>query len=246
MNEAPPPPCGNDWALFLDLDGTLLELAATPGAVQVSDRLLRVLLALRQRLDDAVALVTGRSITEIDRLLGLSDLAVAGIHGGERRDAAGRVHRLSADSGIDEARRALAAFAMRHPGLLLEDKGSALALHFRLAPGMEPAARAAVAQALAASGPRYEVQAGKRVLEIKPLGASKGRAIEQFMAEPPFAGRVPAFVGDDLTDEPGFDVVNRMNGCSVRVGAADGSRARWTLPDVARVLDWLESPCDPR
>ena len=241
-----PPPCREDWAVFLDLDGTLLEIAETPGAVLVSDRLLHVLPALRERLDGAVALVSGRSIAEIDRLLGVSGLAVAGIHGGERRDVAGRVHRVPADAGIDEARRALAAFAKRHAGLLLEDKGSALALHFRLAPGMEPAARAAVAHALAASGPGFEVQAGKCVLEIKPLGASKGRAIEQFMAEPPFAGRVPAFVGDDLTDEPGFDVVNRMNGCSVRVGATDGSSARWMLPDVARVLDWLESCCDPR
>jgi trehalose 6-phosphate phosphatase len=237
---------GTDWALFLDLDGTLLEIAATPGAVRVTERLLRVLRALHERLEGAVALVSGRSIAEIDRLVGVPEFVVAGIHGGEWRDAAGRVHRAPAGAGIDEARRALAAFAMRHPGLLLEDKGSALALHFRLAPGMEPAARAAVAHALAAAGSGFEVQAGKCVLEIKPIGASKGRAIEQLMAQPPFAGRVPAFVGDDLTDEPGFDVVNRMNGCSVRVGVAAGSHARWMLPDVAGVLDWLESLCDPR
>jgi trehalose 6-phosphate phosphatase len=241
---AAPPRCRDDWALFLDLDGTLVEIAATPDAVLVSSRLLRVLRALHERLDRAVALVSGRSIAEVDRLLGLPGLAVAGIHGSERRDATGRVHRASASPVIDDARRTLAAFAMRHSGLLLEDKGNALALHFRRAPGMEPAARAAVAQALAASGPGFEVQAGKSVLEIKPTGASKGRAIEQFMAEPPFAGRVPAFVGDDLTDEAGFDVVNRMDGCSVRVGDGGGSCARWSLPDVAHVLDWLESCSD--
>jgi trehalose 6-phosphate phosphatase len=240
------PPLGNsDTALFLDLDGTLLEIAATPAEVRVPQRLLPVLASLSERLDRAVALVSGRSIAEIDRLIALPGLAVAGIHGAERRDASGRVHRLPADPRIDDARRALAAFSMRHAGLLLEDKGTALALHFRQAPGMEPAARAAVADALAVSGGGFEVQAGKRVLEIKPAGASKGRAIELYMAEPPFAGRRPVFVGDDLTDEPGFDVVNRMNGYSVRVGAAAGSCARWHLPDVARVLDWLESSCDP-
>src|SRR5262245_48723332 len=130
-----PPHCREDWALFLDLDGTLLEIAETPGAVLVSDRLLRVLSALREKLDGAVALVSVRSIAAIDRLLDVPGLAIAGIHGGERRDAAGRLHRRLGDTGIDEARRALAAFAMRHAGLLLEDKGSALALHFRLAPG---------------------------------------------------------------------------------------------------------------
>ena len=244
MKSTVPPLCGRDSAVFLDLDGTLLEIAATPGEVLVSQRLLRVLASLNERLERAVALVSGRSIAEIDRLIRLPGLAVAGIHGGERRDASGRVHRLPADPRIDDARRALAAFAMRHAGLLLEDKGTALALHYRQAPGMEPAARAAVADALAASGAGFEVQAGKRVLEIKPAGASKGRAIELYMAEPPFAGRVPAFVGDDLTDEPGFEVVNRMNGYSVRVGAADWSCARWSLPDVPRVLDWLESCCD--
>src|SRR4030095_13799928 len=176
MNVAPPPPCRDDWALFLDLDGTLLEIADTPDAVRVSSRLLRVLRALRERLDHAVALVSGRSIAEVDRLLGLSGLAVAGIHGSERRDPAGRVHRAPWSPGIDDARRALAAFATRHSGLLLEDKGNALALHFRLAPDMEPAARAAVADALATSGPGFEIQVGKRVLEIKPTGASKGRA----------------------------------------------------------------------
>jgi trehalose 6-phosphate phosphatase len=245
VNATIPPPCGSKSALFLDLDGTLLEIAATPGEVLVSERLLHVLASLREGLDRAVALVSGRSIAEIDRLIGLPGLAVAGIHGGERRDASGRLHRLPADPRIDDARRALAAFAMRHPGLLLEDKGTALALHFRQAPGMEPAARAVVADALAASGAAFEVQAGKRVLEIKPAGASKGRAIELYMAEPPFAGRVPVFIGDDLTDEPGFEVVNRMNGYSVRVGAADWSRAQWSLPDVPRVLDWLESGCGP-
>jgi len=242
MKESPPPRCRPDWALFLDLDGTLLEIAETPAEVRISARLQAALPRLRDELDGALAIVSGRSLAVIDQLLAPLRLPVAGVHGAERRDAAGTVHTATATSGLARARRSLATFVARHPRLLLEDKDTALALHFRRAPELERAARAAVAEALAASSTSsFELQEGKRVLEIKPRNASKGDAIARFMREPPFAGRVPAFVGDDRSDEAGFAVVNGLSGCSIKVGLGGSSLARWRLPDVDRVLDWLEA-----
>jgi len=196
---------------------------------------------LRDELDGALAIVSGRSLAVIDQLLAPLRLPVAGVHGAERRDAAGTVHTATATPGLARARRSLATFVARHPRLLLEDKDTALALHFRRAPELERAARAAVAEALASSSASFELQEGKRVLEIKPRNASKGDAIARFMREPPFAGRVPAFIGDDRSDEAGFAVVNGLGGCSIKVGLGGSSHARWRLPDVDRVLDWLEA-----
>jgi trehalose 6-phosphate phosphatase len=240
-----PPPCRSEWALFLDLDGTLLEIAATPAAVHASARLRRTLSALAARLGGALAIVSGRTIDVVDALLEPLRLPVAGIHGVTRRDGHGRIHGVAApDARVARARASLAAFAAERPGLALEDKGTALALHYRLAPELECDALAVVAGALAQLGPQFEIQHGKMVLELKPRSADKGRAIEQYMREPPFEGRTPAFVGDDLTDEPGFAVVNGMGGCSVKVGGAD-TCARWRLADVGQVLDWLESCAGP-
>ena len=132
----------------------------------------------------------------------------------------------------------LAAFAAAHPGLLLEDKGRSLALHYRLAPQLEGEARALVGEVLAGLGEGFELQRGKMVLELRPGGRDKGSAIAEFMAEAPFRGRVPAFVGDDLTDEFGFGVVNGMGGVSVKVGEG-ASQARWRIADAAAVRAWL-------
>ena len=236
-----PPLCRHDWALFLDLDGTLLEIAATPASVHASARLRSLLSLVSTRLGGALALVSGRTIETVDALLHPLRLPVAGIHGVMRRDGSGRMHGLDATEPlVERARAALAAFAHDRPGVVLEDKGIALALHYRLAPEQETDARAAVARALATLGPAFEIQHGKMVLELKPHAADKGHAIRQYMSEAPFAGRVPAFVGDDLTDELGFAVVNAMGGCSVKVGGAP-TCAHWRLADVGQVLDWLES-----
>lgn len=245
MLQMRPPPCRPEWALFLDLDGTLLEIAATPAAVRASARLRRTLAALVVRLDGALAIVSGRTIDIVDALLEPMRLPVAGIHGVMRRDGNGRMHGIATeDARFARARAALADFVATRPGLVLEDKAMALALHYRLAPEHESAAQAAVGGALEQLGPQFEIQHGKMVLELKPRGADKGRAIEQYMREPPFQGRMPAFVGDDLTDERGFAVVNAMGGCSVKVGGAE-TCARWRLADVGQVLDWLESCAGP-
>jgi trehalose 6-phosphate phosphatase len=239
VSEAALPEWRDDWALFLDVDGTILEIAPTPEAVEVPALAVPAIAAASERLAGAVALVSGRRIADLDRLFAPLRLPAAGSHGAERRTAQGLVFERHDAAKLAPARELLARFAEAHAGVLLEDKRDALALHYRLAPTLEPAARRIVAEAVAAVGPAFGVQEGKMVFEIKARAASKGRAIEDFMAEPPFCGRLPVFVGDDLTDEDGFDVVNRLGGHSIAVGVARATRARWRLRDAAHVLRWL-------
>lgn len=233
------PPLAADWAFFLDVDGTLLEHADTPDAVRVDGAMRRLLSDLQAGAGGALALISGRSVADVDGLFAPLRLAVAGQHGAERRDGAGRMHSHAFDQApVRRAAARLAAFAAAHPGLLLEDKGRSLALHYRLAPQLEGEARALVNEVLAELGEGFELQRGKMVLELRPGGRDKGSAIAEFMAEAPFRGRVPVFVGDDLTDEFGFGVVNGMGGVSVKVGEGP-SQARWRIADAAAVRAWL-------
>ena len=235
--EALPP--GGDWALFLDIDGTLLELAARPDAVRVAKPVLALLESLRRATGGALALISGRAIADIDALFAPLRLPAAGQHGAERRDAAGRLHQhLGAAEPVRRAAARLGAFAARHAGLVFEDKGHNLALHYRQAPSAARAAQAALREAALELGGDYEVLEGKMVVEIKPAGRDKGRAIAEFMAEPPFAGRTPVFIGDDVTDEFGFGVVQRLGGHAVKVGAGP-SAARHRIADAAAVREWL-------
>jgi trehalose 6-phosphate phosphatase len=239
MTTADLPPFAPDWAVFLDVDGTLLEHAERPDAVRAEPAVLRLLEALRRGARGALALVSGRSIRDLDRLFAPLVLPLAGQHGIERRDAAGQLHRHAFPA--DLLRRAAARigeFAARHEGLLFEDKGYNLALHFRLAPQLAGAAQSAVRAAAAQLGGGFEVQEGRMVVELKPSGRDKGMAIEEFMREPPFAGRTPVFVGDDLTDEYGLGVVKRLGGHAVKVGPG-GSAAPYRLADAAAVRAWL-------
>lgn len=232
-------PPGGDWALFLDIDGTLLEHAARPDAVHVAASVLQLLDALRRATDGALALISGRSIGDIDALFAPLRLPVAGQHGAERRDAAGRLHQhLGAAGPVRRAAARLGAFAARHAGLVFEDKGHNLALHYRQAPAAAHAAQAALREAALELGGDYEVLEGKMVVELKPAGRDKGRAIAEFMAELPFAGRTPVFIGDDITDEFGFGVVNRLGGHSVKVGPGP-SAARHRVADAAAVREQL-------
>jgi len=246
MSEALPLPVWrDDWALFLDVDGTIVEIAATPAAVQVPACTIAALANARDRLGGAVALVSGRGLADLDRLFAPLRLPAAGAHGAERRTADGLVHTTPDASSLAAAEQLLARWATAHEGALLERKHGSLALHYRNVPWLEPAARIVVAAAVAAVGPAFHVQPGKKVLEIKAAAIGKGRAIAEFMAEPPFAGRRPVFVGDDLTDEDGFDTVNRLGGLSIAVGAARSTHARWRLDDEAQVSSWLESQAAP-
>jgi len=233
------PPYSADWCFFLDVDGTLLEIAERPELAHVEDATRELLAGVRDAAGGALALISGRSVENIDRLFAPLVLPVAGQHGAERRDAAGTVHRHAfPEAPLRSVAERLSAFADAHAGMLLEDKGHALALHFRLAPQCAEAARAQVESAARELGADFKVQPGKMVYELKPAGRDKGIAVEEYMAEPPFSGRVPVFVGDDLTDEFGFGVVNRLGGHSVKVGDGE-TAARWRLADTRAVAGWL-------
>lgn len=237
--QAPPPPFDPSWAFFLDLDGTLFEIRTTPQAVRRRPAELELVSRLAESSGGAVALISGRSLAKIDRLFSPLKVAAAGQHGAEWRDAQGNLHEIQLPKkSLKEAAETIGAFAARHEGLVFENKGLSMALHYRLAPHLAEAAQAVVREAAAALGGALEMQQGKMVAELKPAGHDKGRAIEEFMREPPFAGRVPLFIGDDLTDEHGFAVVNRMGGHSVKVGEGE-SAARWRLASPAAVREWL-------
>ena len=240
MSAASIPEWRDDWALFLDVDGTLLEIATIPAAVRVPERAIDVLRALKTRLGGAMALVSGRRIADLDALFAPLTLPIAGVHGAERRDAAGNRTTPERGARLAPARRVLAAWQVAHAGTLLEDKGAALALHYRAAPEWESAARRVVIEALAAVGPDFHLQEGKKVLELKAYSTGKGVAIETFMNEPPFKGRIPVFLGDDMTDEDGFETVNRLGGHSIAVGVDRPTRARFRFRDEREVLNWLE------
>jgi trehalose 6-phosphate phosphatase len=227
-------------AYFFDIDGTLVDIAGTPDSVHLDRELCHLIERLHRSAGGAVALISGRTIADIDRLFPGEHLPAAGQHGIERRDAAGRVSRHSFPSSqLPWARRRLAEAVAAHPGLLLEDKGLSLALHYRLAPQLAGYSHRLVRSVQARLGSAYCVQAGKRIIEVKPAGKDKGVAVREFMQEEPFAGRMPVFVGDDATDEYGFAMVNRLHGQSVKVGAGQ-TVARWRLPDVRAVRQWLE------
>ena len=226
-------------AIFLDVDGTLLEFAEQPMDVVVPAPLRALLADLHRAGGGALALVSGREIATIDRLFRMPELAVAGLHGLERRDGSGCLRRRpAAGPAFAALERRLADFARTHPGVTLEHKRVALAVHYRAAPG-QAAAVAALAEALEADLPaEFRVQRGHQVVEVRPAGADKGVAIGEFLAETPFAGRRPVFVGDDLTDEHGFEVINTAGGLSVKVGGGP-SAARYRLAGPAAVHRWL-------
>lgn len=237
MNGRPPQPSPH-WAYFLDVDGTLVELAETPEQVVVDRSMLRLVSVLVELTDGAVAVVSGRALSDLDRRLALPALPMAGQHGLERRDSRGRLHRHGGPAvGGDIVSGRLLPLISKYPGLRLENKGASVALHYRQAPQLGSYLHRIARQTARELG-GLQLQSGKRVVEIKPGGYDKGGAIEEFLAEPPFAGRRPVFIGDDLTDEHGFAVVNSRGGISIKVGPGR-SAATYRLPNVAAVLDWL-------
>ncbi|TSA17708.1 MAG: trehalose-phosphatase [Betaproteobacteria bacterium] len=234
-----PPAPRLDWAYFLDVDGTLIDIADTPDAVHVDAALLGLIAHLHRASGGAVALVSGRALSDLAPRLGALRLPLAGLHGLERRDAAGQLRRYAAPPAAKQAiKDALAPVLARHPGLLLEDKGLTLALHYRLAPRLAAYAHRLMAQLARAANAGLEVQRGKRIAEIKPAGIDKGTAVSEYLTESPFMGRRPVFIGDDLNDEHGFAEVNKQDGISIKVGKG-GTCARFRLPDVAAVRRWL-------
>lgn len=235
MSIAPPPIDPATQALFLDIDGSLLDLAPTPDAVIVPPCVPALLDSLAHRASGALALISGRSLADIDRLLPANRDA-AGTHGAELRLPG--MAAPSREDWSDDVTAAVEAGARALPGVLIERKSRSVALHFGAAPEHEAAARAlAETVALAAPSP-LRLVLGKAVVELVPSGVGKGPAIERFMRAAPYAGRVPVFVGDDLTDEDGFQAVNRMNGISIHVGSKP-TAARFRVSTPAAVRRWL-------
>ena len=227
-----------DWALFLDFDGTMTELAPSPDAVSVDPALRPILAALEQSLGGALAVVSGRPLAELDALLGL-ELPGAGVHGLELRERrGGLVHPPQDMAAIRVIEHALAPMVEADPRLILEPKPGAIAFHYRRAPEREAECRAAMARAL--DGLKGVVLIdGKMVLEVKPDHVNKGVAISRLLAVEPFSGRIPVFAGDDRTDEDGFEVVNAMKGVTIKIGPGD-TRASHRIPSVDVLLAWLK------
>jgi trehalose 6-phosphate phosphatase len=233
------PPPSLEWCLFLDVDGTLIELSDTPLDTFADSKLKTILANVAERLGGAVALVSGRSVAYLDALFAPLQLPTAGLHGVERRKASGEMVGASfVDSQLDRARVALAALVQANPGTLLEDKGRTIAVHFRLAPECESTITDTVRSVAAQLGTNYHIQAGNMMLEIKPRGFSKAAAIKAFLQEPPFSGRKPVFVGDDLTDQEGFKTVEDHGGISIAVG--ERVHGQFRVAGTAIVRRWLE------
>lgn len=226
-------------ALFVDFDGTLVDLAETPDAIRVPRRLGRLLARLAERLDGRIGIITGRSIENLESHLDATGIAISGSHGLEMRHADGTRLPVPAPPGLPEAREEIRRFAARGEGLIVEEKPAGIALHYRRAPEREDEVDAFMAGLAARTG--LSVQSGKMVAELRPAGADKGDALRAMMAEPNFAGARPLFVGDDLTDEHAFAAAAELGGAGILVGPPRATAARWRLDDVGAVAAWLES-----
>lgn len=224
-------------ALFLDFDGTLVEIAPAPDAVQVPPSLVALLRAGAEGLQGALALVSGRRLDDLDARLAPLVLPTAAEHGALRRLAHGRLIE-SRPPALAAATHMAEALVQAHPGLRLERKTCSVALHYRQRPDLEALCLAAMTQACEHSADT-ELQRGKCVVELRPLGVNKGQAIACFMKEPPFAGRQPWFAGDDLTDESGFAWVQHVGGTAIKLGPG-ASQARHRLAGPAELRAWLE------
>ena len=231
----------NRTAIFLDVDGTLLEIVNDPASVVAEPHLVELLVSIESRLNGALALVSGRTLDEIDRIFSPARFTAAGAHGTEMRLPSGDVESAIAKPLPRSATTALESFTTANPGLLVEIKDSGAALHYRQAPDYEAVARQLVESLLVELGDEYRLIGGKMVFEIAPRCRDKGVAIRNFMADPVFAGREPVFLGDDVTDEDGFAVINDLGGISVRVGDARDTAALYSMPDTVSVLGWLRS-----
>ena len=222
-------------AIFTDFDGTLVEIAETPDAVEVPESLADQLQRAAQELDSAFAVLTGREIADIDRYLAPLHLPVAGAHGTQRRRADGVVETVdpAAIIGAEEIAHAVSPLVMAHPGLLMETKEGAVAVHFRQAPELEAAVRIAMEEAVH-SVTDFTLVPGKLVLEARPRASSKGQALRAFMREEPFLGRTPIFIGDDTTDEDAFVAAQDLGGVGIKLGEGD-TAARMRIANVASV-----------
>jgi trehalose 6-phosphate phosphatase len=226
------------YCFFLDFDGTLVEIEDRPDDVRIDAPTLQLIERLRDKVGRALALVSGRDIHVIDRLLYPLVLPVAGVHGLQRRDASGRLHSPSIDQSVVEAIAAqVEAEFQAEPGVVIERKTGAVGIHFRLRPDFEKKCYA-LARKIIRGQPDLHMIKGKMVCEIRLHGNDKGAVIASFLEERPFKGRRPIFAGDDATDEPGFVAVNARDGFSIKIG--DGpTAAKYRAANIVELSRWL-------
>jgi trehalose 6-phosphate phosphatase len=236
---APPVPAPSATALFLDVDGTLLDFADAPDRVRVDASLLASLEGVSRRLGGAVALLSGRPLAELDALFDWHGRPAAGLHGSELRGPDGRTALAGDAAAFTGVRRRAAARVAQAHGVILEDKQRALALHYRRAPAALDAAERIATELLAHAGGGYVLQRGDHVVELKPAGVDKGGALAALLREAPFAGRTPWVLGDDLTDEDAFVEANRRGGIGIIVGARRPTAATRALRDPPATRTWL-------
>lgn len=234
--EARPPMLKPDNALFLDFDGTLAAFAQHPDGVTIDAGLPELLLCVRERLGGALAIVTGRTLESLDRLVGAPRFAGAGLHGLEWRLAEGVSHFSGDPVGARPIVAALRDRFRAESRVYIEDKGASVALHYRRAPKQAEACMKALREL--ARGPGFEILPGRFMVEARPRGVHKGSAVKELQRHAPFAGRRPVFVGDDRTDEDGFRAVLVLGGYGVKVGP-EPSEARYRLASVGAVASWL-------
>ncbi len=226
-------------AVFLDLDGTLAAIEPRPEDVKPEPWRTSLLQRLQLRLDGRLAVISGRPLEEVDAILEGAVSAVAAVHGLVRRRADGVVIKAPPHPALAAARQELQAMAERRPGLKLEDKGLSLALHYRQAPEL---GGEVVSEGLSLSSRHgLKLQLGAMVAELCTPGFHKGSAVRAFMAEPPFRGGYPLFVGDDLTDEDGFKAAQELGGLGVLAGPRRPTSAQRQLAGVEQVRDWLQA-----
>ena len=235
----PPPALSPEWALFLDVDGTLLDFAEEPSEVVVEPALTETLSVLHRRLGGALALVSGRPLNQLDELFAPLHLPAAGLHGLEVRGDV-ILSSYARPAALDSTLAAAQALGAKFPGAIVEDKGTTLALHWRGEPAAEEPLHEFASSALI-DLPGYHLQAGDCVIELRPNGANKGDAVQALLAQTPFHARRPVFVGDDLTDEHAFAMVEALGGFGVLVGSRTTSAARYSLPHPGAVRAWLDA-----
>ena len=229
-------------SLFLDFDGTLVELAPTPDAIRVDGELTNLLERLSDRMAGRLAIVSGRAVRDVRSYLDPVGLAVSGSHGLEHAVQGCEPVDVERPAILDQVTQNLRLLAAEYPGVLIEEKPLGVALHYRQAPQFEDICRSAAEEAGRTAG--LEVQAGKLVFELKPAGADKGRALYRFMQQPPFAGTRPVFLGDDLTDEHGFRAARELGGAGILVGEDRPTAALYRLSGVPAVKLWLSDAAE--
>lgn len=237
----PPPPIPAleaQWALFLDVDGTLLDLAPTPDSVKIPEGLIDLLARLQQRLDGALALISGRRIQTLDKLFKPLSLPCVGLHGFEWRDSSGNENLSPVDTAALNAMRAAAErLADKLPGVLVEDKTFSIAFHFRKARQHEAILRIGVEAIAKNTG--FVVQKGIDVYEIRPQGSDKGDALSKLMRDQSFRDRLPIYIGDDIADENALAIAQKFTGIGIHVGSLISNAARFGLSSPGAVLHWL-------